>query len=52
MTKIKCTKCQHEFDTKSKNPYYVSCSYCKTAINRKKGIKNYKENAKVPIPQP
>ncbi len=32
---IKCNKCRYTWVYKGNNPFYVTCSQCKTSINRK-----------------
>jgi DNA-directed RNA polymerase subunit RPC12/RpoP len=33
MRKVKCKKCNYEWNYKGKNPYYVTCPHCYTKVN-------------------
>ena len=32
MTKLKCKKCENEWDYKGSNPYYATCSRCLSKV--------------------
>jgi len=34
--KVKCKRCDHEWDYRGKSLWYTSCPKCKTSINVKK----------------
>ena len=35
-TPIKCFHCGHKWDYKGKNPYYVTCPYCRSQVSVRK----------------